>query len=294
MNSSKVGLFLLLVVLSLSSCRKREFNDSIQSAKENAQIETEFSNIYDLVSGVAESDGRTGKTDADSILASGAILTFSDSSFVATGNNPDGDPAEFVIDYGSLGNSVPAGRLCKDGRYRAGKIHVSMRDRFNTADNQFVITIADADGYYVGDGTEMYKVTGQETVTRQGSQQKWITDVNDAIMETDGGKVRWSATRTITFVTDNPFTIWGDKYQITGNAAGFNSDEVGYTLTITKPLVKEIRIGCASTFTEGVIELQNSSSNSKLTLDYDPYDNANCDRVARASFLNYDKIITIW
>jgi hypothetical protein len=294
MNSSKVGLLLLLVVVSLSSCRKREFNDSIQSAQENARIETEFSNIYDIVSGVAESDGRTGKTDADSILPSGALLIFSDSAFVSTGNSPDGDPAEFIIDYGAFGNTVPAGVLCKDGRYRAGKIHVSMRDRFNTADNQFIITISDADGYYVGNGTDMYKVKGTETVTRIGNQKKWTTDVNDAIMQTDEGEVRWSANRTLTFLVDNPFTIWGDKYQIEGNAAGFNSDDVGYTLTITKPLLKEIRLGCASTFTQGILELKNSSSNNKLTLDYDPYENGNCDRIAKASFLNYDKIITIW
>lgn len=115
MNNFK---FYLLVAISisyavLSSCRKADLQESIQSAQDNASVETEFGNIYDVSSGYAQEDGLTGKTDADKILPSGAVVSFQDSLFTSQ----DGNPLEFTIDYGALKTTTPKGLLCKDGRY---------------------------------------------------------------------------------------------------------------------------------------------------------------------------------
>ncbi len=271
----------------LISCRKGTLNESIQSAQDNVSIETELGNIYDAASGYAQEDGLTGKTDA-TVLPSGAIVTFQDSAFVSQ----DGTPLTFTIDYGALGSTAPKGLLCKDGRYRAGKINVSLKEKFGTADNQITVSIPSANDYYVGNGTDMRKVTGTKTVTRQGSAKTWSVVVSNATLETQNGTIQWNANRTLTQTVDVP-GAFGDEYTITGSAQGVNAKGEAFSVVTTEPLVKKIQIGCLSTFVSGVLELTNSK-NEKFTIDYDPYNNSACDKAAEVSFRNRKRIINVW
>jgi hypothetical protein len=110
-------------LMMLASCRKQAL-ESFQSAEDNAQLETEFAQVYEAVADYAASDARTAKTE-DYLLPNGALVSFTDSVF------SDGDGIDFEIDYGPLGTTSPKGRLCKDGRYRAGKVHVGMNKRWS-------------------------------------------------------------------------------------------------------------------------------------------------------------------
>jgi len=271
----------------LISCRKADLEESVQSAQDNASVETEFGNVYDVASGYAQEDGLTGKTDA-TILPSGAVVTFQDSLFVSQ----DGDPLEFTIDYDTLKTTAPKGLLCKDGRYRAGKIHVSLKEKFGTADNQIVITIAAADNYYVGNGTDMRKVTGTKTVTRQGSAKTWSVDVSNATLETSKGTIQWNANRTLTQTVDVA-GVMGDEYTISGSAQGTNAQGESFSVVTTKPLVKKLQVGCLSTFVSGALTLTNSKGKT-FAIDYDPYNNQACDKTAKVTYNNKERIITVW
>jgi hypothetical protein len=289
MKNILVVAFAILIAFITDACRKRtDITESIRSAQDNASVETEFGNIYDVSTGYAQEDGLTGKTDADKILPSGAMVTFQDSLFFSQDNSP----VVFTIDYGDLKATAPKGLLCKDGRYRAGKIHVSLKEKFGTADNQIVITIANADGYYVGNGTNMYQLTGTKTITRQGSQKKWSTVVNNATLQTDKGTIAWSANRTIEQTVDVPGAI-GDEYTVTGTAQGTNAEGESFSANITTPLVKRLQIGCLSTFVSGIWTLTNSKGDV-FSVDYDPYNNAACDKTVKVKYNNKEKIITVW
>jgi hypothetical protein len=52
-------------------------------------------------------------------------------------------------------------------------------------------------------------------------------------------------------------------------------------------------MGCARTFTQGVLELINVSSQEKIILDYDPYNNNACDLIAKATIRNKEFIFTV-
>lgn len=275
----------LVGLLFFSSC-KREFLESVQSAEDNAQIETEFSQIFEAVADFAASDGRVNKTD-DFLLPSGATVTFTDSLF------NDGDGVDFDINYGPLNSGGNAkGRLCKDGRYRAGIVHVGMTNRWSEIPCVVTIAISTSDQYYAGNGTKMYQITGTKTVTKT-SATKYEVVVLNATMQRDNGSVSWNAERTITKTKDPGIGWQNDEYTIEGSADGINANGDAFTAQIVSPLVKEMSLGCMSTFVKGKISVTNSNG-KVLSIDYDSFGNAACDKTATIYFNNRSRNIILW
>lgn len=275
----------LLGMLFFSSC-KREFLESIQSAEDNAQIETEFSQIFETVADFAATDGRTAKTD-DFLLPSGAIVTFTDSLF------NDGDGIDFKVNYGPLNNGGSSkGRLCKDGRYRAGIINVGMSSRWSEIPCVITIAISSTDQYFAGNGTNMYQITGTKTITKT-SATSYTVEVLNATLQRDNGVVSWNAERTIT-KTKDPTSGWqNDEYTITGSADGINANGDAFTAQTTTPLVKLMSLGCLSTFITGKISVTNSNG-KVLSIDYDSFGDAACDKTATIYYNNRSRNITLW
>ena len=283
----KITLAFLVVVnfLFLSSCRK-DLAESIISAEDNAAVETEYSQIYDVVADYASSDTRTGKTD-DYILPSGAVVTFTDSIL------SDGDGIAFTIDFGLLNHGGGAkGILCKDGRYRAGKVHVGMTNRWSQIPCVVTIAISTADAYYVGDGTTMYQLSGLKTITRT-SATSYSVEVSNARMDRDNGSVTWNSSRTVTQTYDAGIGPWNDVYEVTGSASGTNKNGEPFTAEIITPLKKKITIGCLTTFVAGKINLTNSSG-KVLTIDYDTYGNEACDKTVTVTYNGRSRNIQVW
>ena len=272
-------------MLFFSSC-KREFLESIQSAEDNAQIETEFSQIFETVADFAATDGRTAKTD-DFLLPSGAIVTFTDSLF------NDGDGIDFKVNYGPLNNGGSSkGRLCKDGRYRAGIINVGMSSRWSEIPCVITIAISSTDQYFAGNGTNMYQITGTKTITKT-SATSYTVEVLNATLQRDNGVVSWNAERTIT-KTKDPTSGWqNDEYTITGSADGINANGDAFTAQTTTPLVKLMSLGCLSTFITGKISVTNSNG-KVLSIDYDSFGDAACDKTATIYYNNRSRNITLW
>jgi hypothetical protein len=275
----------LLGMLFFSSC-KREFLESIQSAEDNAQIETEFSQIFETVADFAATDGRTAKTD-DFLLPSGAIVTFTDSLF------NDGDGIDFKVNYGPLNNGGSSkGRLCKDGRYRAGIINVGMSSRWSEIPCVITIAISSTDQYFAGNGTNMYQITGTKTITKT-SATSYTVEVLNATLQRDNGVVSWNEERTIT-KTKDPTSGWqNDEYTITGSADGINANGDAFTAQTTTPLVKLMSLGCLSTFITGKISVTNSNG-KVLSIDYDSFGDAACDKTATIYYNNRSRNITLW
>jgi len=278
-------LIALSGILFFSSC-KREFLESVQSAEDNAQIETEFAQIFEAVADYAANDSRTNKTD-DFLLPNGAVIVFTDSLF------NDGDGIDFDILYGPLNNGGSnKGRLCKDGRYRAGTVHVGMTSRWSETPCVITIAISSSDQYYSGNGSKMYQITGTKTITKT-SASSFTVVVQNATMQRDNGIVSWNAERTVT-KTKDPGAGWlNDEYTITGTADGINANGDAFTAQTTTPLVKLMSLGCMSTFITGKIAVTNSNG-KVLSIDYDSFGNAACDKVATIYFNNRSRNITLW
>ncbi len=277
----------LSLILLVVSCRKDEkiTASSIVSAEDNSIVEAEFTSIYDVADDFSSNDRRV--RSGNTILPSGAIVQFSDSSF------SDGDGIECTIDFGKYKNSIPKGILCLDGRFRAGILHLKTNKRY--FEDGFICEIwaTENDSFYAGnDEVNLSRIIGNTTINKISNIQFSVV-VTGAKIENEKGTWTWNSQRTITKKLDNGPGILGDEFEITGNASGKNRKGDDYTVQIDQPLYKKIERGCARTFISGKITLTNLNSSNTIKIDYDPYNNKACDLIAKATIRNREFIYTV-
>ena len=274
------ALFLAGLSITFYSCKKEASStvETITSAEDNSTAENEFTSVFDVTDDFASNDTRT--RGGSTILPSGAIVNFTDSSY------SDGDGIECTIDFGPLKSVAPFGLLCNDGRYRAGKLHITSTNRYGIVGSVFTVSATDADQYFGGSlPTSLTQLTGTIALTRQSTNSVNIK-VSNATATNSNGKVSWQSDRTITKTVDPGIGLLGDEFDITGSASGVNRNGENFTITIDKALHKKIELGCARTFVVGQITLTNTSTNKTIKIDYDPFSNAACDLIAKATINN--------
>ena len=281
----------LMLVASISvfmvACKKdkNETLETIVSAEDNSTAENEFTSLFDVADDFSSNDRRTRA--GNTILPSGAVVTFQDSSYT------DGDGVEATIDFGPVKNTVPKGRLCQDGRFRAGKIHISSNRRYFLDSAEVVITVSDSDQYFAGsDGVSLTQLIGKVSIKRIDANTLKI-DVVDARAINDKGTVAWQSTRTIVKTVDAGAGILGDQFEITGEASGVNRNSENFTVKIDVPLLKKVEMGCARTFVKGKITLSNTSTGKTISIDYDPYNDQACDLFAKATINGKEFFYTV-
>ncbi len=283
MNKTRLALsFMLASALSITftACQKdgNETTETIVSAEDNSTIESEFTSMFDVADDFSSNDHRTRA--GNTILPSGAVVTFQDSSY------SDGDGVECTIDFGPVKNTVPKGMLCQDGRFRAGVIHISSTKRYFLDSAQVSVYTTDADNFFAGnDGVNLTKLTGNITLTRLSTASLKI-DVTNAKAVNDKGSVAWQSSRIITKTVDAGPGLIGDQFTISGDASGVNRNGESFTVNIDVPLLKKIEMGCARTFIVGKITLTNVSTGKAIKIDYDPLNDQACDLKAKATINN--------
>lgn len=269
------------------SCRKdtKETLETITSAEDNSTAENEFTSLFDVADDVASNDTRTRA--GNTILPSGAVVTFTDSSYL------DGDGVDFIIDFGPVKAVAPRGLLCNDGRYRAGKIRFTSTNRYGVVGAVFTAETTPSDGYYGGsDGSNMTQLIGVLTITRATVNSLNIKVTNASAINSNG-TVYWQSDRTITKTVDNGPGLIGDEFDIIGTASGINRKGENFTLVIDQALHKKIEAGCARTFISGKITLTNTSSGKTIKVDYDPNNDQKCDLLAKATINNKEYLFYV-
>ena len=288
----KISLIFTLSLAAAASvffigCRKDKNAtlETIVSAEDNSTAENEFTSLFDVADDFSSNDRRTRA--GNTILPSGAVVTFQDSSYT------DGDGVEATIDFGPVKTTVPKARLCQDGRFRAGKVHITSNRRYFLDSAEVTITVSDSDQYFAGnDGVSLTQLTGTVKIKRVDGTTLKI-DVLDARATNDKGTVAWQSTRTITKLVDAGAGILGDQFQITGEASGVNRNSENFTVNIDVPLLKKVEMGCARTFVKGKITLSNTSTGKTIAIDYDPYNNEACDLFAKATINGKEYFYTV-
>lgn len=277
----------MALVVSLQSCRKeaKQTLETIVSAEDNSTAENEMTSMFDVADDFSSNDSRV--RSGNTILPNGAVVNFTDSSF------NDGDGIECTIDFGPLKTSSPKGVLCKDGRYRAGILHIKMNKRYIMDSAEIQVYANESDNYYGGsDGMNMTKISGNITILKINSGLLKLS-VTNAKAVNDKGTVTWQSERTITKTVDNGPGLLGDEFTVTGSASGVNRNGENFTITIDQALEKKIELGCARTFIAGKITLTNTSTGKTIKIDYDPYNNKACDLVAKATINSKEYYYTV-
>jgi hypothetical protein len=123
--------------------------------------------------------------------------------------------------------------LCKDGKYRRGKIQVKVSGNKNTIGSSIVYTTSD---YYVNDNG----VSGTKTVTVVDDHSFRIVVLNGKVTKADGGVITWNTdrTRTMTAGKETPLDFTDDVFEISGTSYGTNAAGNAYKFTTITPLVK--------------------------------------------------------
>jgi hypothetical protein len=176
-----------------------------------------------------------------------------------------GFPLTLTIDFGE------ENCLCRDGKYRRGKIIVTFTGRYWQPGT--VITHGFED-YYVNDAS----VEGTKVVTNMGENDNgnlyFTIEVVGVIQKEDGSTFSWTSSRVREWIqgSDTP-NRWDDIYLITGTANGIRPNG----LTWEREIINPLRVELACRFiVSGTVELR-PEGRPVILLDYG---NGDCDNVA--------------
>lgn len=249
-------------------------DEETQSAADNSFADSEFSRMTSSVDIQARLDPDLAGKTAKSVFCPNADV-------IGT-NNGDGTYS-LVLDFG-------AGCNCVDGRTRYGKLTTNITGKWSATGTTATITPTD---YKVKglDGT-LYSVSFNKTITvnqlNGAGNYNYTTDVRNAIFTSTKGTASWEAQHTTEWIGGQStlFDATDNVYSITGAGQGNASNNVNYTVNITKPLI--VKANC-SYITEGVIEVKPDGRQTR-TIDYG---NGSCDANATFSVGGFSKSLVL-
>ncbi|MCS7027205.1 MAG: hypothetical protein NZ519_00425 [Bacteroidia bacterium] len=290
----KLSAILLVSTLALVSCRKKEnpkqILESIQAAEDNGMIESEFENAKDISD--VEANATPGVQRTTGIRRVLWVLP-QDSARTSVTVSDSGAYKKIEINFGN----TPV--VCNDGKYRKGIIVFRVDTGFyKTLNAKASMTLIN---YYAGfDKLRMTQYTGKRELINNGNNasgqpQFTLTVTNASAITPDGKTITWTSNRVITKTKGytTPLNPWDDEYSVTGTGSGVNRNGEAFTVNITTPLYKKVKLGCASTFVTGVWTLTLTSSGTTMTLDYDAYGDGACDKVAKVTINGNERIVYV-
>ncbi|HTB05968.1 MAG TPA: hypothetical protein VK806_03370 [Bacteroidia bacterium] len=133
--------------------------------------------------------------------------------------------------------SYPGTCVSPDGRTRKGDIIVYWPRGEGYFTNGSVITMTFKNYSFTNLGGTVISVTGTRSLTNTGKDSlgdySWNFNANLTLNYSTGGSATWNSSRTNTLMQSGNFYY----YSITGSASGTSKSGVGYTITISSPLI---------------------------------------------------------
>jgi len=261
-NLILVMLGFLSFGLLMSSCKKDadpivEDTDT-SSAEYDALAENIFTDIGDISDeAYALMTGNFKSTDDDTIFIGQCATISLDTAIL---------PHELIIDFGEVNC------LCRDGRYRRGKIINTFTGRYHEPGT---VMTHGFDEFYVNDN----KVEGSRVLTNMGYNEDgnlWFTiEIEGLItLSNNGNTISWNASREREWIEgSNTWNRWDDVYLITGSGNGVRPSGSSWTKAIIVPLRKEL---VCRFIVSGSVEIIPENRPARL-LDYG---NGECDNIA--------------
>lgn len=244
----------------VTGCKKEndiELEDTTIS-QDDAYAESTFENVGDIADEAYDigTGGNLKSFPGDRMFLSECATVTLDTT---------GFPLTLTIDFGE------ENCLCRDGKYRRGKIIVTFTGRYFHPGT--VITHGFED-YFVNDAS----VEGTKVVTNMGENDNgnlyFTIEVVGVIQKEDGSTFSWNSSRVREWIQGSEtHNRWDDIYLITGTASGIRPNG----LTWEREIINALRVELACRFiVSGTIELRPEDRPVRL-LDYG---NGDCDNVA--------------
>lgn len=277
LNFSLYTAAVFVALLSLSACKKdRTNNTNVTTQEEDTQYADDMAKADQAFD---ELDGFADQADAlGNVALKGGPNPLGGCATVT--KDTVGTPDSLTIDFG------PTNCLCKDGRYRRGKIIVTQTGHYK--DSAFNRTFA-FNGYYVNDNM----VYGSKSVTNMGhnsASHLFYNIVVDGhmVLKTTNDTISHLANRTRTFTAgENTTQLADDEYDITGSGSHTKATGKKFTVNITSPL--HIALNC-NWIESGTVSILPQGATNPRVLDYG---NGNCDDSATITVNNKSKTIIL-
>jgi hypothetical protein len=263
---SRLSMGLLLLVSGLwvaQGCRKKEKafdpTEIREAAEDQSAAEGESNFIGDVVDEqwTYGPNRRVGGVDS-TYLPRCARVSY------------DSTQRRLTIDFGSTNC------LCRDGVYRRGRIYVTFSGPVWPAPGASALITTDS--FYVNDNRhDVEKVLVYVGLNSAGHRILRDT-VRRHIVTTPNGTIQWSAVREYRQTQgQNTWMRWDDVWFIGGSAQGTSRRNRPFTTQVTDSL--KVLGNCIFRVpVKGIIQL--NTQNHTVILNYDPYNNQACDRVA--------------
>lgn len=267
---------LMLIGLTMSSCRKEEFTKEtaqdelsiIKSDADHSEAEMAASDI-DMIC-----DGAQGEPSSDRSSSPVPCATITKDSVTIPGT------MLITVDFGT-------GCTGPDGKVRKGIIHISQQGRHFHPGSIRTVTF---DNYYVNNN----KVEGTRTVTNVTGPgaplPTWhIVATNMKLTKANGSIHQWNSDRTRIMVAGaaTHHDRSDDAFDVIGDWNGIRPNGANYIATITQPLHKANNCQWISS---GKIEFRNVQNNKTRILDFG---NGTCDNQATVTKGNNTHTITL-
>lgn len=271
MRKTLITAFIAIFVLH--SCKPNDVIEVKETSLPAEHLISSISEVYstfDVLDDFISSNEFLFKKD-ESLIPSSVLVNIIDSSFI------DGDGVRFILDFGSVGSLQPHGVLCKDNKYRAGKIFVEISAPY-AMESELVVSFDHDEPFYSGDGSAMYAFTGEMEITKDLDKYQVISD-NLTISSTEGGSLSFICDNVLE-KTSNPGTgILNDVMEIDGSFQLIMNDGSRYEAEISEDLVKNYTYGCVRNIVEGEIKMELDHSASDISANFDPYEDSACDNL---------------
>lgn len=265
-----------IIGATFTACKKDEIkkddeDSDTSAAADNSLAEGAFNDISNMADQAADGSLSTYRTSdaAEGLLSLCAVVT----------NDTTAVPHVLTIDFGTTNC------LCKDGRYRRGKIKISYEGPYRETGHIHTVSFVD---YFVDDN----QIMGTKTVLNNGKNSAgnltFTVNVDGKVVKANGGgTITWQATRTREWIEGVSTSTWSDDvYLITGSSSGTSASGTSFKHTILKALRKEI--GCRH-FVSGQLLMQPENKAERLI----DYGNGACDNEATVTINGKTFTITL-
>ncbi len=222
-------------------------NEDTQYADDLARTEQTFDEAQNFADQAAD-NGTVEMKGGPALLSNCARV------IIDTGNSPH----KITIDFGS------SNCLCRDGRYRRGKIIITFEHRYRDSGYEHAIRF---DDYYVNDNN----VIGTRTVKNMGHNAAGHTyfDVHIdgmIVLNATGDTIKHTSARVRTWVAgERTPNLADDEYELTGSGTLTRASGKTYSINITSPL--HIALNC-NWIEKGTVAITPNGASSPRILDY--------------------------
>lgn len=290
--SAWLTIFAISGSLLFSSCKKQgnitPEDDSTEVAltkeavSDDAESEAQFDDVFNITASMNTSlvgeDLGMG-ANVSGLFQLGGRTDSANRCFTITvvPNIPHVFPKTVTIDFG-------AGYLCRDGKYRKGKI-------VTIYTGPMVVSSSKVSTTFVGYHVDNFAIEGTHITenTSTSNMQGWkVSVINGKITNTTTGRwKKWNSTKQVTQIEGNgtPLFPLDDVFKITGGAAGSNSGGHEWSSVIVEPLIKKFT--CAW-IVKGSVRITRDGRVALLD-----YGNGSCDNQATITINGVTHIITL-